>query len=253
MEIVILGSGTGIPRADRAPCSVLVRAAGRNVVLDLGPGVLRRLAEEGVDFRDLDAILLSHFHPDHTLDLWAFFFAAHWPGYTRPEPVRLLTPPGFDNLAGLLEQAYGHWVGPPEGRVMVHQAPQGSALSLELFPGLKLSHAPAAHKPESMAWRLEAEGRSVVYTGDTGPSAEVVHLARGADVLIADCAMPDTSPLPGHLTPGLAGQAAAQAGVKTLVLTHLYPETDGHDLAAAAAAEFSGRIIVAADGLTIHI
>ncbi|MBW1713256.1 MAG: ribonuclease Z, partial [Deltaproteobacteria bacterium] len=95
MEVLVLGSGTGVPWPGRAPSSVLVKARSKNLLLDMGPGALQRLTQEGVDWQALDAILLSHLHPDHTLDLWAYFFASRWPGFARKEEVVLVAGRGL--------------------------------------------------------------------------------------------------------------------------------------------------------------
>lgn len=252
MQAVIIGSGGAIPQPDRTPCSVWVTAAGKNLVFDLGPGVLSRLAAEGLAHDQIEAILISHFHMDHTLDLWAYFFAAQIPGFPITGPVMLVAPPGLSKLEEGLRAAYGHWAAPPPGLIDRVRVEPARPASRELFPGLTLAHGPASHKPESTAYRLEADGRSLVYTGDTGPSDELIALAAGADVLITECSFPDDKPLEGHLTPTLAGRLAARAKVGRLVLTHLYPPTDGQDLVTPAEKAFGGPVMVAHDGLRLN-
>ncbi len=253
MEAIILGSGGAVPRPDRTPCAVLVMAAGLNLILDLGSGVLHRLAQEGVDYDDLDAILITHYHMDHTLDLWAYFFAAQMPGFTARGQVTFIAPEGFETLQAGLEAAYGHWAVAPPGLLDVHLIDPNAFHSLQPAPGLEVKTAPANHKPESVAYRVEADGKSLVYTGDTDYSESIVELAQGAELLIAECSMPEDFKKDGHLIPSLAGRMAAAAGVERLVLTHLYPETDGCDLITPARKEFGGEILVAEDGLRLKV
>jgi ribonuclease BN (tRNA processing enzyme) len=92
-----------------------------------------------------------------------------------------------------------------------------------------------------------------VYTGDTEYSESIIELARGADTLLIECAFPDDAPVPGHLTPSGAASIAGEAGVRRVVLTHIYPVTDLLDLAAEVGKGFDGEIVVAEDGLTLEV
>jgi ribonuclease BN (tRNA processing enzyme) len=251
MEAIILGSGTGVPYLRRGAPAVAVQAAGRLVLLDLGSGACRALLHHGLNFNQVDIIALTHLHPDHLGDLVGFFFATRYAlGYTRTEPFRFLVSRGFRDFYGRLQGAYGQWVEPPPGLMELQElSPDGpEAVALG---ALTIKSAPTNHIPGSLAYRLEAEGRSLVYSGDTDISDSLVELARGADVLILECANPFK--VAGHLTPAEAGGLAARAGVARLVLTHFYPPCDEVDVTALAAQEFSGDIIRAEDGLRISI
>ena len=112
----------------------------------------------------------------------------------------------------------------------------------------RIRTAPAEHTPRSLAYRLEnANGKSVVISGDTGYSDAIIRLAQGADLLILEAALPDNQPLKGHLTPSLAGRMAHLAGVKRLVLTHFYPECLKTDIAAQCRRTWQGELTLAED------
>src|SRR5208337_2126131 len=119
------------------------------------------------------------------------------------------------------------------------------------WEGLRIKSAPTNHIDGSLAFRLEAGSHSLVYSGDTDESDSLVALAQGADLLVLEAANPFK--VPGHLTPVEAGRLADRAGVGRLLLTHFYPPCDGVDMAALAAQEFSGEILLAEDGLRITI
>jgi ribonuclease BN (tRNA processing enzyme) len=119
------------------------------------------------------------------------------------------------------------------------------------FGDLRIRSAPTNHTEGSLAYRVEAEGRSLVYSGDTDESDSLVALARGADLLVLEAANPFK--VKGHLTPAEAGRLAARAGVGRLLLTHLYPPCDTVDVAALAGLEFSGEILRAEDGLQLTL
>jgi ribonuclease BN (tRNA processing enzyme) len=117
--------------------------------------------------------------------------------------------------------------------------------------GLVIKSAPTNHTEGSLAYRVEADGRSLVYSGDTDESDSLVDLARGADLLVLEAANPVK--VPGHLTPAEAGRLAARAGAARLLLNHFYPPCDAVDVVALAAGEFAGEVIRAEDGLSLTV
>jgi ribonuclease BN (tRNA processing enzyme) len=251
MELIVLGSGTGVPSLRRGAPALAVRAAGRLLLLDLGSGALRALLRYGLNFNQVDVIALTHLHPDHIGDLVAFFFATHYSlGYTRREPFWLLAARGFGEFYARLQGAFGVWVEPPPGLMELKElSPQGP--DRVAWEGLTVKSAPTNHIEGSLAYRVEAGGRALVYSGDTDDSDSLVELARGADLLVLEAANPVK--VPGHLTPEEAGRLAARAGVPRLLLTHFYPPCDEVDVVALAAREFSGEIIRAEDGLRVEV
>jgi ribonuclease BN (tRNA processing enzyme) len=117
--------------------------------------------------------------------------------------------------------------------------------------GLLIRSAPTHHTEGSLAYRVEAAGRSLVYSGDTDESDSLADLAQGADLLVLEAANPFK--VPGHLTPAEAGRLAARAGVGRLLLTHFYPPCDEVDVVALAAQEFPGEVVRAEDGLSLTV
>lgn len=251
MELIVIGSGTGVPSLRRGSPCLAVRAAGRLLILDLGAGSLRSMLRWGLDFNQIDLLALSHCHPDHVGDLVPFLFATRYAlGYTRQTPFRVLAAQGFAGFLERLRGAYGQWVEPPAGLMQLQELSAAGPDSVQ-WEGLTIKTAPTNHIDGSLAFRLEAESRSLVYSGDTDESDSLVALARGADLLVLEAANP--TKIPGHLTPGEAGRLAARAGVRGLLLTHFYPPCDEVDVAFLAAKEFDGDILRAEDGLQITV
>jgi ribonuclease BN (tRNA processing enzyme) len=116
-----------------------------------------------------------------------------------------------------------------------------------------LRWAPAEHRPESIAYRLEGDGGAFVYTGDTQYSESVVELARGAHTMLIECSFPDNSPIPGHLTPGGVARIASEAEVERVVLTHIYPTAEGLDLVAEVGRGYDGEVVLAEDGTKFSV
>jgi ribonuclease BN (tRNA processing enzyme) len=251
LELVVIGSGTGVPSRRRGSPCLALKAAGRLLVLDLGAGSLRSLLGCGLNFSAIDVLALTHLHPDHVGDLIPFLFATRYSlGYTRQEPFRLLAARGFARFHHRLMEAFAGWVEPPPGLMDLKElAPDGPDEVRE--EGLLIRSAPTNHTEGSLAYRVEAEGRSLVYSGDTDESDSLVDLARGADLLVLEAANPFK--VAGHLTPREAGRLAAKAGVGRVLLTHFYPPCDEVDVVALAAQEFSGEVLRAEDGLRLAV
>ncbi len=244
--LTILGSGTCVPRLDRSSCSVLLATGASLVLLDAGPGTIRRLLEAGKGIDDVTHILLSHFHPDHSADLVPFLFATRYGGSRRKKPVRLFGGPGFESFFRTLGAAYGDWLTSSRNLWSVHQLLPGCGPVC--LPDFTLGFAPVNHRPESLAYRIDTpDGSSIVYSGDTGYCQSLVDLARRCDLLICEASMPDEQKIDGHLTPALAGQLATEAGAAKLVLTHFYPACDAVDIAKQCRATYKGPLVLAED------
>ncbi len=243
MEVVILGSGTAVPVPDRFPSAYLVRHAGTQILVDLGPGVLRRAAQAGLDLVDLDHVLLTHYHTDHSADLAALLFALRNPRYSGRKKLTIHGAPG---LLALLDDIRAAWPW--------CQAKDYEFEPIEIEPGefalgsLSVSAVAIEHTDASLGYRLTTDdGKSAAFSGDAIYCEGVVDVARGVDVFICDSAFPTAAPQPGHMTPTEAGRAAQRAGVGRLCLTHFYPECEGHDLRSEASSEFDGSVVLAQD------
>jgi ribonuclease BN (tRNA processing enzyme) len=251
MEVIIIGSGTGVPRLRRGSPAVGIQAGDTFILLDIGAGTLRAMLQYDLNFNDIDILCLSHLHPDHVGDLVPFLFASRYSlGYTRKIPFRLVAAQGFREFHQKLQEVWGEWVEPPAGLLQVQEMPRDHRDSLVL-QGLTITTGPVNHIASSLAFRVEIGGTAVVYSGDTDWSDSLIELARGADLLILEASNPFK--VAGHLTPEEGGRLAAQAGVDRLVLTHIYPPGDAIDPAAQAALYFAGEITVAEDGLRLWV
>ncbi len=252
MKITVVGSGTVVPRLERRQSCVVVRAGGQTLVFDLGSGAVRGMLESGLDPFAVDRIFFTHFHPDHTVDVVPLLFAIN---YGTPEkrtlPLYLSGPEPFLLFWNSVMKVWGKWM-TGEHATLVSELPQECPSPIDLS-GCRLSWAPAEHRRESIAYRLDAEGGAFVYTGDTEYSRSVVDLAHGADTLLIECSFPDESPVPGHLTPSGVARIASEAGVHRVVLTHIYPAADESDLVTEVERGFEGEILVAEDGTELEV
>ncbi len=252
-EIIILGSGTIVPSLQRSPCSVLIKIDTTQLVLDTGPGTIHRLLESGTSIFEISHICYSHFHPDHIAELVPFLFATKYPNSTlQQHPLVITGGQGFLKFYNGLQAVFGEWMQPENQWIKLIESPP----DFQHYPyrHFELQTAPMAHHPESLAYRIQlADGRSLVYSGDTDFCEELITLAHETDLLICECSTPDGMKIANHLIPSLAGTIATKARVKKLVLTHLYPECEKVDLIAQAKQAYTGPIVVAEDLMRFNI
>jgi ribonuclease BN (tRNA processing enzyme) len=232
VRLTVVGCSGSAPGPSSPASSYLVEHDGFTLVLDLGNGAFGSLLAL-TDPAGVDAVYLSHLHADHCLDVAPFIVWHRYSGQSTRTPIPLYAPVGADRR---LAVAYDLDDGPIEDVFDV--TPIGSG-DWTLGP-FEVSTVRTAHPVECYAVRLTAGGRSLVYTGDTGPSADVVTLARGADVLLAEAAYPEAPDLPPglHLTGRQAGEHAVAAGVGRLLVTHVPAWVDADAQLAAARAVF---------------
>jgi ribonuclease BN (tRNA processing enzyme) len=259
VELTIVGSSGSVSGPDSPASCYLVRAPfqGRTfaLVLDLGPGAMGALYRY-LDPQEVDAVALSHLHPDHCLDLCGFYVAARYSS-TAPWPrIPVLGP------ACTRERLVAAYAVPgPHGSVTEPGPGIGAqfdhrewAPSQRLGP-FRLDTARVEHPVEAYAIRVTEDvpgGGSLVFSGDTGPCDALVELATGADLLLAEAAFLDQPGNPPglHLSGREAAEAAEAAGVAELVLTHIPPWHDPDEVLAQALPHFDVPVALAAPGVT---
>ncbi len=250
MELTVLGSGTCIPTVDRGPSGLALSFGPRLILFDGGGGSLRPMPRLGLDFRKIGIHCITHFHPDHAIDLIPLLFAMNYTvDFRRSQPLHLVGPVGLGDFYGKMRGIFGHWIEAHTYPLSVHEAGE----SRIDFQDLTIETLSMAHADRSIGFRVEANGRSLVYSGDTDYCPNIVRLGREADLLILECSFPEERKKEGHLTPGLAGRIAREAKAKRLLLTHFYPVFQGHDVRRECGAEYSGEILLATDGMKVSI
>jgi ribonuclease BN (tRNA processing enzyme) len=252
MRLVIVGSGTAAPHAERAASGFHLETGGLSMLLDCGPGVLHHMARFNVEWPHLTHLLITHFHNDHIGDVPALFFA--WRYGTLPArsaPLHLLAPKGMKKKLKHMARAMGEHVTEPGFEVTVDELEGGAERLLNDVVHLKTLRTP--HTKESLAFRIDSPDGSFGYTGDTGYSEEVSALMSRVDVLVMECSLPDDQAMDSHLTPTRVARMAQQANPGALVLTHVYPQLDRATLAEQVRdAGWAGDTVLAVDGMIIE-
>ncbi len=248
MEIQILGSGTCIPSERRGSSGYLITLGSTQILFDCGNGVTWKLEKAGVNYLDIDHIFITHMHPDHNADLIPFLFATKYPSRTkRTKKLNLWGPPGFRNFINALQNVYGDWLNP-----------QNTELSdLEnqsyKFDDFDFSILKTGHTENSLAFRLESNGKSLVYSGDTDYFDSFIDFARGCDILLIECSLPDSLKRKGHLTPGDVIKISNLVRPKILILTHMYPVCDIENIFRQVSSETDCEVVLGEDSLKISI
>lgn len=229
----------------------MIDPGGSKILLDTGPGSLRQMLQAGIKIDDIDYIVYSHFHIDHTADMIPFIFASKYsPGSQRTKDLSIIGPTGLQEFYRHLLVAYGKLVVPEH--FTIHWIEAGKTPGN--FQSFVLKTAPTKHTENSIAIRIEDKNKnSVVYSGDSEYCKSLVTLAQKASLLILECAFPEHMQSTGHLIPSVAGKIARESHCKKLLLTHFYPLCEEFDLLAPLRAEFSGEVVLAEDLMNFSV
>jgi ribonuclease BN (tRNA processing enzyme) len=247
MRMTVLGGCGAWPAAGQACGGYLVEHDGFRVLVDPGYAVVPRLLAL-VAAADVDAVLLSHGHPDHCADLNPLLRARVLGVAARPAALPVHALPGAADRVLALDEP-----GTLAGASALSAFTAGE--SFEVGP-VRVDTWPLPHSVPNAGLRLAAGGRVLAYTGDTGPSAAIVELARGADLFLAEASFPEQVPATAasYLSSARqAGEAAAAAGAGRLLLTHLLPGTVPDQAEDAARRVYDGDLGVARAGVVVDL
>ncbi len=260
MRLTVVGCAGSLPTPQSATSCYLLEAEEEaqdgdtrtwRVLLDLGSGALGPL-QRYLTWGQLDAVLLSHLHPDHMLDLCGLYVALRYdpsgPGRTGALPVY-----GPSGTAQRLEDAYGRR--DPGAMAQVFEVRTWDDDVAQQLGPFTVTASRVRHVGDAYGLRVSADGAVLTYSGDTDSCPALVELARDADVLLAEASFIEGRDLQRgiHLTGLRAGQTAAQAAVGRLVLTHLPPWTAPDVVLAEARTAYSGPIELAVPGMVLQL
>jgi len=266
MRVTIVGCAGSYPSAQSPASCYLLEHDGHAIVLDLGNGSLGAL-QQFIDLESISAVFISHLHVDHFIDLTSYYV---YRKYHPDGPLPAIPVFGPRDLAGRLARAYGLPEEPGmnaefdfsefglhddqaanDGAVNDEAANTARQVHCEVGP-FTVTAVRVAHPVEAYGFRVSAGGRTLAYSGDTGPTPVLVDLARDADIALFEAAYVDGDHEPGvHLTARQAGQLAASAGVRNLVLTHLVAWNDAQATATQGAEGFGAEVTLAHPRLTL--
>lgn len=243
VKVTVLGSAGSHPGNGRACSSYLVSAGDHHLLLDCGNGSVANLLD-AVDPAELDAVIISHLHPDHFVDLYGLHYALRFHP-TGSRKVDVYAPAGARELmtSPLIGDSADSFV----AHLPVHVAAAGDRLQLGPF---EVALYTAYHPIETLASRIVVDGRIIAYSGDSAFTPDLVTCALDADLFICDSTwVSRDAPFPEgvHMTGTEAGTLAGDAGVERLMITHVFPQREPEQVAADAETVYDGIVWVARD------
>jgi len=248
VRLTVLGCAGTFP-GPHSPCSgYLVEHDGFRLVVDLGAGVLGHL-QRHAGLLDVDAVYISHLHADHCIDLVAYSYARRYHPDGLPPVLPVYGPAGLGKrICDAFEAT------PPGGLRDVFDFREVATGTREIGP-FTVTTDRMNHPVECHGLRLEAGGRTLVYSGDTGRSDALVALATEADLLLVEASWPDSPGRPSgiHLSGREAGEHATRAGACRVLLTHVVPWVDPQVVLAEARTSYAGPVELAGCGATYDV
>jgi len=253
LKLTVVGSSCSIPRPGRACSSYLIESAGAAVIADLGTGAFANLRRHRA-FDEVDAIVISHMHADHFLDVIPMRYALKYGERTNRRRPILYLPPGGAEMLRELVSAFAKESGDFLGDAFdVRTYDPNDALHVG---DMVVRFAPTSHYITTYAMRFESAGTSVTYSSDTAPDDGVAALAHETDAFVCEATLHEKNEADfprGHLSAREAGTMAKRASARNLLLSHYPASTDATSLEAGARSTFDGRIHVVDDGFTLDL
>jgi len=253
MKLTVLGSGTAVPHANRSSPGFWLKTVAGSIVLDFGPSVIYRMAQENLNWPDLDAIWISHFHLDHLGGLAPFLFGIrNAPEIrNRKKPLRIFGPVGLRKLIERFDAADNYKLfQQPFPLKIVEVEPLEH---FEILPDIEATALSTPHTDESCAIHVRDGDKTLVYTSDTGFTEAIAAFANNVDLFVIESSFVKDKPVKKHLELAEAMYLIRKAQPKKAILTHLYPEWNNVDFEREIRS-FSAKceILEAKDGLTIN-
>ncbi len=257
MKLVILGAGSTIHHPKRTSTSSLVATDIGNFLVDCGPGSSHRLTQAGFSASDIRAILITHLHQDHCLELPTLFLSRILEGHLDLPDI--YGPPGiikhcsvlfsemFPDIPQVMQKRGG------EFSPRIHEIEEGEVL---VEAEVHVASTKVIHTIPAVGYRISEKSHSVGFSGDTEPCENLIELCRDTDILVHECIWHDEEgPAHFHTIPSQLGLVAQKARTKHLVMNHFHPKIDGHEqeMVQSVAKNFSGRITIAEDLMEFEI
>ncbi len=254
MNFIVLGSGTSIPHPARSSSGYWLETAGGTLLLDCSCSVIHRMAREHLDWPNLDAIWISHFHLDHVGGIPSLLSGLKHAADTRDrvKPLKIFGPAGLRRIMEGFENVNQYKFLKLHFPVELIEIEEHERF--EILPDLEAVALSTPHTAESQAIRVfDKSGKSIVYSSDTGFTKSVGEFARNADLFVCECSFFENKPTQNHLVLAEAMFLARYGSPKRIMLTHLYPAWDGFDIIKEAE-KFSPmcEVIEAKDGLRLE-
>ncbi len=255
MKFTVLGSGSSVPHSKRSGSAYWLETSGGTILLDCSAAAIHRMAAEGCDWANLDAIWLSHFHLDHIGGLGPFLFGTrHAPEMqSRKKPLKIFGAKGLLQLLKSFDAANNYKLFEQPFPVEVREVEPLE--KFEILPATQAATIKTPHTDESLAIHISDEhGKTLVYSSDTGFTKSLGAFARNVDLFVLECSFFKDKPAEKHLELAEAMFLVRYAKPKRAMLTHFYADWDAVDFQSEVK-RFAPQceVLEAHDGLRLEI
>ena len=216
MKLTILWSGTCVPSLERSASANFLNIWGLNILVDCWSWTLHQLLRANIDYKEIDIVFFTHFHPDHISELEPLLQALNYtPWFDRKKDLTLIWPEGFKEMCSQ--------------KIKIKTRPNTFDIELKemqewiQFKDFQVTYTKTIHSPESIAYRFTSWDKSIVITGDCDYDEKLIDFSKNADILLIECSFSNDMKVAGHLVSSECWEIGQKAKVWKLILTHLYP------------------------------
>ncbi|MBI3887766.1 MBL fold metallo-hydrolase [Candidatus Microgenomates bacterium] len=251
MKLTLLGTGTFFITSERSSSSYLLEIDDRKILIDCGPGTLMRLSQLGIKPCDLDYIFITHFHADHTSDLFPLFMncrlSEFFPSANSDKYPIIYGPSGIEDFLSKSAKNYelpcfDNW-----DKIKIKSYSENNIFSDFKFLPFKVEHTSFGFMANAYSLRFETDNKIIVFSGDCINCQGIKNASENADIFVCDCSSPAGMKNRAHMDTNDIAEIAQDGSVKKIILSHFYPEYDGVDLVGEVKKSFSGEVIKGKD------
>jgi ribonuclease BN (tRNA processing enzyme) len=257
IKLTILGTGTFLINKDRSASAYLLEADNKKILIDCGPGTLMRLSQAGVKPQDLDYILISHFHADHTSDLFPLFMNYRLADFSSENNLlnfpKIIGPKNIKNFLINFSKGYELPAMQGWGKIDFVNVTKEQKLGNIKMESFRVKHVAFGVNANSYAFRFTIGGKVIAFSGDSTRCPGVEKACQKADLFICDASYSKGKNNQAHMDTNDIGSLCQKNQVKKVILSHLYPQTDKIDLVAEVKEKFLGEVVRGKDFMTMLI
>lgn len=257
IKLTLLGTGTFFVDKNRSASAYLLEADNKKILIDCGPGTLIRLSQAGLKLEKIDYVFITHFHADHTSDLFPLFMNYRisdlFAGGTLSKFPQIIGPKGIGKFMlktskNIELHSMKNW-----DKIKFTDIKPMQKIGNIKIESFKVKHIAFGFAAKSHAYRFVVGNKIIVFSGDSAKCSAIEKACKNADLFICDASYPKGKSNPAHMDTHDIGTIAQKCQVKKVILSHLYPQIDNINLVKEVKEKFSGEVIKGKDLMTISL